>query len=215
MTPSPGGLGELPAAVGPSDKQQEQINDQWNTYAVVEQSLANMHIHAPQPPMFSIPEVTPEILRGLNDDQYMEVYNAHDAWNSFIGETVSQIENIILQIENEMDDLAVHVEDQIKKTSKHGGESKKPSAEEIKFTIRSHPRIRYLKLELQKHQQMLNRLVAKQKTLSRAEKLLSRNIELIKSARESMGGASGIPRRASGIQSPQGGYTGGLPPRMP
>lgn len=214
MTPNTGGLGELPAAVGPSDQQQEQINDRWNTYALVEQSLGHMHIHPPKPPMFGIPEVTPEILRGLNDDQYMEVYNAHDAWNSFIGETVSQLENIILQIENEMDDLNIHVEQNMRETARVGGEGKKPPAEEVKFAIKSHPRIRYLKLELQKQQQMLGRLVAKQKTLSRAEKLLSRNIELIKSARESMGGSSGIPRRASGLQPPQGGYTGGLPPRM-
>lgn len=202
MNQVPGGLGELPAAVGPSDQQQEELNYRWNTYQQTEDHLVRSNILPLQSPMVAMPEITVEVLRGLNDDQYMEVYNAHDAWNSYIGETMSQVQNIILQVENEMEDLAIHVEENMKKTAKVEG--KKPSAEEVKFGIKSYPRYRWLKLELQKNQQILNRLSARQKTLSRAERLLSRNIELIKAAREAAGMGGGIQRRASA----------GLPPRF-
>lgn len=201
MNHTPGGLGELPAAVGPSDQQQQQINDRWNTYNQIEGQLIQSHIMPLSTPIFGIPEITVEILRGLNDEQYMEVYSAHDAWNSYISETISQVENIILQIENEMDDLAVHVEEGMRTTAKMEG--KKPPAEEVKFAIKSHHRHRWLKLELQKNQQTLNRLNARQKTLARAERLLSRNIELIKSGRESAGGAGGIQRRGAPALPPR------------
>jgi hypothetical protein len=205
MNQVPGGLGELPAAIGPSDQQQQQLNETWNTYSTIENQLIQASIMPLSTPVVGLPEITVEVLRGLNDDQYMEVYNAHDAWNSYIGETVSQVQNIILQLENEMDDLAMHIEQNCKTAAK--GDSKKASAEDIKLTIKVHPRHRWLKLELQKQQQMLNRLSARQKTLSRAERLLSRNIELIKAARESAGGGPGIQRRAIQPAAP-------LPPRI-
>jgi hypothetical protein len=202
MSNVPGGLGELPAAVGPSDHQQQQINDRWNTYSQTENHMASaLGIHPLPLPMFGVPEVTVELLRGLNDSQYMEVYNAHDAWNSFVTETMSQVQNIILQIENEIDDIAIHLEEQLKATAKMEG--KKPTTDDIKWTIKSHPRIRFLKIELQRQKQLESRLTARQKTLSRAERLLSRNIELIKSQRESANGGPGMQRRASGDLPPR------------
>jgi hypothetical protein len=206
MNSASGGLGELPSAVGPSDHQQETLKQQWDTYSDIESYLIGKSIMPLTIPIVGIPEITPALLQGLNDDQYMEVYNALDAWNSYISETVSQIQNMILQTENEMDDLALHVEQNLKTTAKVEG--KKPSAEDVKFTVKVHPRNRALKLELQRHQQALNRLSARQKTLARAERLLSRNIELIKLNRESAGGSGGLPRRGSPAQMP-------LPPRTP
>lgn len=201
MNQVPGGLGELPAAIGPSDQQQQQINDRWNTYQIIENHLVTSGIYPLRAPIVGIPEITPEILRGLNDDQYMEVYNAIDAWNSYIGETVSQVQNIILQIENEMEDLAIHVEENLKLTAKMEG--KKPTAEEVKHAVKAHARQRWLKLEHQKNQQTLNRLTSRQKTLARSERLLSRNIELIKSAREIGAGGGGIQRRGSAQLPPR------------
>lgn len=196
MSEHVGGLGELPSAVGPSDQQQAQIREQWNTYGEIEYRLESNGIRPLGTPSIGIPEINPQLLQGLNDNQYTEIWAALDAWNSFIGETVSQLENIILQIENEMDDLRVHVHENSRRTAQVGKE-KKPSNEELKFTVDSHPRFRFLKLELQKNKQHLNRLQARQKTLSRSERLLSRNIELIKSGRESGLGAGGGQRRAS------------------
>lgn len=196
MNQMTGGLGELPLAVGPSDQQQEELNQRWNTYHLIEAHLAQAWgIQPPVPPVVIVPQVTVEILRGQNDDQYMETYNALAAWDNFIGETISQVQNIINQLNNEMDDLAVHVESNLKTTTKVEG--KKPSAEDIKFTIKVHPRHRYLKLELQKNEQILTRLEARQKSLSRSERLLSRNIELIKSTRDANLGGGGMQRRAS------------------
>ena len=196
MNQMTGGLGELPLAVGPSDQQQEALNQQWNTYHLIEAHLAQAWgIQPPVTPVIAIPTITVELLRGQNDEQYMETFNALAAWDNFISETISQVQNIITQLENEMADLAVHVEENLKATAKI--ENKKPSADDIKFTIKVHPRYRYLKLELQKNQQILTRLEARQKSLSRSERLLSRNIELIKSTREATLGAGGMQKRAS------------------
>lgn len=199
MTHGPaGGLGELPTAVGPSDQQQQDINSAWNTYDEIEYRLAQSGITAPMLPNEAIPTITPEILKGLNGDQYMETYAALDAWHNFIGETIAQLDNILLQIDNEMDDLAAH----IKKTmldNARATDSKKPSAEDIKYETKIHPRMRWLNLERQKNKQHLTRLEAKQKALGRSEKLMSRNIERIKATMESAGGLGGIPRRAPAI----------------
>lgn len=199
MTHGPvGGLGELPTAVGPSDQQQQDINDAWNTYDEIERRLASASIPPPMLPNDAIPVVTPELLRGLSGDQYMETYAAFDAWHNFIGETISQLENIILQINNEMDDLGSHIKKTMLETAKIN-EMRKPSLDDIKHEIKIHPRMRWLNLELQKNKQHLNRLEAKQKSLGRAEKLLSRNIERMKAAMESQGGYGGIQRRAHNL----------------
>lgn len=202
MNQMSGGLGELPLASGPADENIREMNALWSTYDEIETQLQGLGIMPLAAPLIAMPTITPDVLRGYNDEQYMEVYNAHDAWNSYICETISQVQNIILQIENEIDDLATFVEDNIKKAGR--GDTKKPTADEIKFCIKSHPRVRYLKLELQKNKQLESRLEARQKTLARAEKLLSRNIELIKAKRESNGQGSGMQQRASA----------GLPPRF-
>lgn len=199
MTHAPaGGLGELPTAVGPSDQQQQAINSSWNTYNEIENRLAQTGITNPMLPNEAIPRITPEVLKGLNGDQYMETYMALDAWHNFIGETIAQLENIILQTVNEMDDLAAHIKKTMLETANVNG-SKKPAVEDIKFEIKIHPRTRWLNLELQKNKQHLNRLEAKQKALGRSEKLMSRNIERMKATMESAGGLGGIPRRAATI----------------
>src|SRR5262245_46052768 len=121
MNPEPGGLGELPLALGPSDQQQQQLNQTWNTFHQIEAQLCQSNIMPMSVPIVGIPEMTVEVVRGLNDAQYMQVYIAHDAWNSYIGETISQVQNIILQIENELDDLSVHIEQNLKVAGKGDG----------------------------------------------------------------------------------------------
>ena len=204
MTQQSGGLGELPSSLGPSDRQQQELNDAWNTYGEIEDRLSQQHIPQPMMPPAAMPTVTVEILNGLNGHQYMEVYMALDAWHSFIGETISQLENIILQINNEMDDLRAHIREGANQQARAQG-AKKAADADVKHQVDINPRVRWLKLELQKNQQHLNRLEAKQKSLGRSEKLMSRNIERVKASLESSGGYGGIQRRAS---------TPGLPPRM-
>lgn len=199
-----GGLGELPAAVGPSDQQQQELNEAWNTYQEIENRLYDSGIPQPTAPREAMPSVTVEILRGLNGNEYMETYSALDSWHNFVGETISQLENIILQIDNEMDDLEVHIRKNLVDSTSGTGD-RKPSAEDIKYAVKIHPRRRWLNLELQKNKQHLNRLEAKQRSLGRAEKMMSRNIERVKATMESAGGYGGIQSRASG---------GGLPPRF-
>jgi len=198
----PGGLGELPAAVGPSDQQQQELNDAWNTYGEIEERLALSGISQPMIPREAMPTVTVEVLRGLNGNEYMETYSALDSWHNFVGETISQLENIILQINNELDDLEVHIRKNLIDSSKGTGD-RKPSAEDLKYAVKIHPRRRWLNLELQKNRQQLNRLEAKQKSLGRAEKMMSRNIERVKAAMESAGGYGGIQSRAPGQLPPR------------
>ena len=204
MTTQAGGLGELPAAVGPSDQQQQALNDAWNTYQEIEDRLNQANIPQPSVPTTNIPTVTLEVLRGLSGDQYMEHYLALDAWHSFVGETISQLENIVLQIENETEDLGSHIRENMVQAAKTQG-TNKPNDVDVKHAIQIHPRVRWLRLELQKNKQHLNRLLSKQKSLGRAEKLMSRNIERVKASMESAGGYGGIQRRAS---------SGGIPPRF-
>lgn len=198
-----GGLGELPAAVGPSDQQTQELNDSWNTYNEIEARLLANNIAPPTPPMVSVPVVTTDVLNGLNGVQYMETYLALDAWHNFIGETISQLENIILQINNEINDLDAVIRENCLVAAKQSGEPK-PAEATIKHTVSMHPRRRFMVLEGQKNKQHLNRLQAKQKSLGRAEKLMSRNIERVKADMMSAGGYGGIQTRASG----------GLPPRI-
>lgn len=205
MTEQHSGLGELPVAVGPSDQQQLALNDAWNTYSEIEERLTTARIPLPEAPLESLPVVTVEVLRALSGNEYMETYSALDSWHNFIGETIAQLENIILQISNEMEDLEVHIRKNLLDTAKAAGE-KKPAAEDVKYTVKLHPRRRWLNLELQKNKQHLNRLEAKQKSLGRSEKMMSRNIERIKATQESAGGYGGIQRRAP--------LSASMPPRV-
>jgi hypothetical protein len=197
-----GGLGELPAAVGPSDRQQQELNEAWNTYQEIEDRLALSGVSQPTIPREVMPTVSVEVLRGLSGNEYMETYAALDSWHNFVGETISQLENIILQVNNEMEDLEVHIRKNLIDTTEGSG-GRKPSAEDLKYAVKIHPRHRWLKLELQKNKQHLNRLEAKQKSLGRAEKMMSRNIERVKAAMESAGGYGGIQSRAPGQLPPR------------
>lgn len=157
----------------------EEVHNQWDTIDQVLVEIMKEGFYPLDTPRYAMPMLTTESLTHFNPEQYGILIAQYEGWKSYTDSKLSIINGGILQCENEMDDIAVTLREEIRKSCEQSGE-KKPAEERIKDMIKGTPRYRQLKLDHQKLVQAKALLQVHLDRLGRGLALLSRNIEMKK-----------------------------------
>jgi len=188
-----------PDIVGPSAEQEKDIHDEWDTFDQIELKMTQMGFDVIDKPQVSCPEITTELLTTANGHAYTEAYAAVQAWYNYAYHTMSRLDAMLIQVENERGDIDQSLRDDAQNTKVTGssGRLRAMKPEEIKGMIAGNPRYRELIMEKQLLDQQKLLLDGHLKRFGRGLKLLSRQIELRKEDRGYTHGNNNLGARAT------------------
>jgi len=164
----PNGIGEA---------MQQEIHSKWNTIDDALIYVLKKGLAAMTPPHIAPPLIDPHLLASASPQQYSIMYGAFEAWTSYIAEDLAELSAYLLQCENEMEQIAVHIREKIRETAEKTN-TKKPSEDSIKDRVRIDPRYEELLLSHQQAKQRHIILSERREKYSRGLRLLSRNLEI-------------------------------------
>lgn len=194
-TPAHVGL-HLPPTLGTASSTKQEVHQQWNTLPAIEADLASKGFNALLAPSFEYPgTVTPEQLTNPNNQMYSELYARHLGWYNYTAELLAETRAYLVQVENEMDDIASRLRIQERNKNKTRPKEDKLSKEDIEDAILQEPRYRDLKLDKQKHQQNKLLVEAWLEGMYRNLQVLSRQVTIRANEFEQTQVGSNLPGR--------------------
>jgi hypothetical protein len=183
--PQVGGLA-LPKDVGIGEADTTAIQNHWHTIDRVNAWLASKGMKPAVEPDVACPEVTTEALLAPDIKTYTTVFAAQLRWYNYSVRLLADIRSILLQVRNEMEDIAIKKRTGFREYNKTAAKNEKMTASEMEDDIGMDPRYRALRLEEQEYEQNRIKLDAWVESLDRNLKTVSRQIENRKA--ESEGG---------------------------
>lgn len=196
MTRAPGGL-RLPSSLGVGASVQREVHEQWTTLPSIQEELGG-HGFTPLPaPTFAYPgTVSPEQLTNQNNTLYSTLYAEHLAWYNYTAEIVALIRATLVELENEMDDIASRIRrDEREKNKRQTVRDNRLSGDDIRDLILQEPRYRSLLQDKQRYDQKKLLMEAKLDAMDRNLRVLSRQVEIRKTELERTQTGSNMPGR--------------------
>lgn len=165
----------LPATVGPSEAVQAQIRERWDTFDMNELEMSRLGFHPREKPALNNPDVTPDVLNDPNSRSYNDVFAMKQAWLTYATNIANRIKAYHLGIMREMNELEKIIRISVIQATPPN--KKRPSKDQIKDVVESHPR--YLELMMEQHKNEQQALIIKSHvdSLEADVKLLSRAVE--------------------------------------
>jgi hypothetical protein len=188
----------LPGDVGVGQQAADAIAGEWDTLPYVDLRLKGMGIHPnPEPNIAYIP-VTAEQLLVPDAKSYTTMFASHLRWYNYVVRLVADIRAELLQVENEMGDIARLKREGFRKIDEGKKKTERMGAQEMTDTIASDPTYHALAIRQQELQQLKYKTDAWCEEMERNLKTISRQIENRKA--EAQGGAreAHMPGHASG-----------------
>jgi hypothetical protein len=153
----------------------KKIHARWDTFEEVDLDLKSKgFIDATRPPT-PLPNLTREQLTNLPNKEYTELHGEYLEWFRYTAEEFSRIRSLVLQVKNEMKDIASEIRSEMKNAP-----GKKPPDAEIDLAIEMHSRYRELAQLLQRGEQAKMIMETKVDYLERSLRVISRQVELRK-----------------------------------
>lgn len=176
--PAHGGV-HFPQQLGTSAATKQAVHERWSTLTAVEADLAQKGLGVLQQPKFAYPgSVTPEELTTQNNQAYSTLYAQHLGWYNFTAEIVAHVRAYLVQIDNEMEDIASRLRIGERERNKGRQKDEKLSKDDIEDGIRQEPRYRDLTLERQRYQQHRLLVEARLEAMYRNLQVLSRQVTI-------------------------------------
>jgi hypothetical protein len=177
-TPAHAGL-HLPPSLGTSATTKQEVHAQWRTLEIIEAELAAKGFAPLKQPSFEYPgSVTPEQLTTQNNQDYSTLYAQHLGWYNYTAELVAHVRAYLVQVENEMEDIASRLRIEERKKNKIRTKEDKLSKDDIEDVVLQEPRYRELRLEKQKFQQHRLLTEARLEAMYRNLQVLSRQVTI-------------------------------------
>jgi hypothetical protein len=167
----------LPKDVGVSETQAAVISSRWDTITGIDEKLLAHGLHTNDVPDIAYPTVTAEALTDPDVQKYTVVFAAQLRWYNYATRLLADVRAVLLQVENEMEDIATSKRLQFRKLDEGKKDKDKMSATEMKDLIFQDVRYRDLRLEQQQLEQERIKLDAWAESLDRSLKTVSRQIE--------------------------------------
>jgi hypothetical protein len=159
---------------GMSDKKEADITDKWLDVAdEVGRELEGKGFHIPPKPDFSPDPVTAKALIGSSPEEYAEIYTSYLRWYNYATPLKAQVEAELLGYNAAIEELAVTTRQEVKALRPDKGAGK-AAEKEIKEAVEENPSIRELKFRRLKWQEMLIRIDAQLKIISKNMAVISR-----------------------------------------
>lgn len=169
----------IPAVTNIGESKNAEIYSKWETADAVEAELHSVGLAEKPRPTFACPNITPEMLTGLEGAAYSHMYAEVLAWFNYTATLLARADARILQYKNIMETTESSMRNNMKDTSKALGE-KAPSAEYMSDTINIDYHYQNAKLELQKYKQYKDIVKAHLDGIERSLAVVSRQIEIKK-----------------------------------
>lgn len=183
------------SSLGLSDTEVEAHNERWQTLDEAEITLTRLQMMPISMPTQSQPQLDARLLDTSDPKAYSERFVSALAWHSFFIDRYNAALLDYRQIDNTLNDLkSVLTEEQQQKKRATEDKKKKLSDTAIKSVVENDPRVRELKLEVQKRNQLVVLIEGRMKHFSKVEKMMSRYIEMIKVNVQMETSNSGQPR---------------------
>ena len=178
--PHTGGL-HLPKDIGLSTDVTQTIENRWNTIGAVDDRLRSWGMHVNDLPNIECPVVTTEALVTTDIKEYTTIFSAQLRWYNYVTRLLAEVRAIILQVDNEMGDIAAAKRTHFRSLGEGKKKSERMSAQEMEDHILQDPYYRQLKLQHQELEQQRMKIDAWGDSLDRNLKTVSRQIENRKS----------------------------------
>lgn len=175
-----GGRGlRLPSTMGTSATTKQEVHETWTTLEGEEAKLRAQGLPLLAQPTFERPgSVTPEELTNPNNTSYSTLYAQHLGWYNFIAEVVARVKAHLVQVDNEMTDIASRLRIQEREKNKIRQKEDKLSKDDIEDTVLQEPRHRELTLERQRFYQSRLLAEAQLEAMYRNLQVLSRQVTI-------------------------------------
>ncbi len=157
-----------------SQQENEQVQREWDTYDDAVQRLEQMGVteaNAPSP-------IKKGELADISGTEYSERYVEYLGWATFVNQRLTESNAILLQLENEIDDVAARIRTNLDKRLKNTKE--KMTVEQKKDHLQLHPMYRPLRIELQVQEQVCMLLRDRSNSAKEHLKVISRQVEIRK-----------------------------------
>lgn len=190
---------------GVGQHDQEDIHNRWDTIDEVELQLTMMGFPPMEKPDFAPPSINAALYQALSVGDGRTVTFEHarfSAWYSYAQAKLSHFKGVEKQTRNEMKQISNRVRKQIVDAAKNAAE-KKPSSEWIEQEASNDPRFIQLMLDLQRIEQIVDKLEGDAKMFAAGKSLTSRTVEVRRQELEGLGGARGYRRNETN-------YDGGM-----
>ena len=169
----------IDAPVGLGESAAQQMHSTWDTLEGIRIELMREGFFTLDMPRYAIPVLDPDQFTRFNPDQFTMLYLQFEAWQSYTADVLAVIAGGILQCENEMDDIDVHIKESIRNECKIN-KTRKPADTAIKDMVKTNPRYREVRLHHQMLKQKHGLIESQFKRLGRGLRLLSRYVEVEK-----------------------------------
>ena len=177
-----GGLYIPPGMDSVGERDETAIHQRWEYAGEITNYLENdLGIPPTTEPSFPCPTLSADDLTTPDSTAYTTRYAEFMAWYTFLTEILASHESSLLEVNYEMDDIASHLRESLRKNSNKttkGGETKPPGAAEMEDRIQTNPRYVILKQKKLRLTELTKRLGAKSESLYRQIQLLSRQVEI-------------------------------------
>lgn len=189
-TPShTGGIGHLPTNVGLPKSKKEEIQQTWSTYEHVDEELRLRGFIPPEKPVFTMPQITEKDLLTEDNTHFTTMFSHVLAWHNYAKDLYARVRSMLLELENEMDDIARVTRKNIKDTGK------KMTSAELEDEIQSDANYKKLKIKAQEYQQRKILLDSMVDSLERSLRVVSRQVEINRQELEGENIKNNMPRR--------------------
>jgi predicted nucleotidyltransferase len=194
----------LPKTLGAPERTpvNKKIHARWETFQDVDLDLKTKGFTDADRPPTPMPNLTRKQLTDLPNKEYTELHGEYLEWFRYAAEEFTRIKALVLQVKNEMKDIASELRSEMKNQP-----GKKPTDADIDLAIEMHSRYRELAQLLQRGEQAKMIMETKVDYLERSLRVISRQVELRKIDAGQGEVQHGMPNRG---RPPYGG--GGYPP---
>lgn len=198
-TPVPGGGLHVSGLMGLPESEAKKATHRWDTLEKVVDTINKWGFDDAIEPKVKCPVVTAEILLTGDLNAYTTAYSSLLVWTNYANKLNARIIAELLQLENEMGDIAAETRKRLRKenqgkTKKDGGLSEQAIDDEIQ----TDDKYRILKIRAQEMRQFKAEMDVRCDEMRRSLQVVSRNIEVRK---EEMGAGrqeGNMPRRTGG-----------------
>lgn len=170
---------EIEAPVGIGESAAQEMHSTWDTLEAVRIELMKEGFYTLEVPRFAMPILNPSTFTNFHPEQFTLLYLQMESWQSYTSDILAVVDGGILQCENEMDDIEVHIKEGVRKQCE-AEKTKKPADTTIGNMVKTDPRYRELRLYHQTLKQRKALLESQFKRLGRGMRLLSRYVEVEK-----------------------------------
>lgn len=153
----------------------KKIHARWETFDEVDLELKTEGFTDADRPPTPMPNLTRNQLTDLPNKEYTELHGEYLEWFRYAAEKFTKIKALVLQVKNEMKDIASEIRSEMKNQP-----GKKPPDAEVDLAIEMHSRYRELAQLLQRSEQAKMVMDTKVDYLERSLRVISRQVELRK-----------------------------------